>query len=117
LSEKTLKYESVEPRERSELEKLFRSFDSADVVDALYSATRYSSDWQWVQSECLKRIGDPVLSVRWAAATCLGDLAVRRFPLDRSLVIRALENAALDLKIADPALYSLSMVKEFVHGD
>jgi hypothetical protein len=117
MSGQNLIYEPVFPRDRAELEKLLRSFDWSDVADALYSASRYESDWHWVQGECLKRLSDPVVSVRWAAATCLGDLAFRRFPLDKELVIRALEKASLDLEIADPSLFSLGMVKEFVYAD
>jgi hypothetical protein len=84
------------------------------VASALYAASRYESDWEWVQNECLKRLTSPNLRVRWAAATALGDLAFRRFPLEKDRVILALERAALDLEIADPALVSRDMVREFV---
>ncbi len=100
--------------EREEVMRLLRTNEPKDVARALYSASRHDSDWRWVQDECLFRTGHSDLLVRWAAVTCLGDLAFRRFPLERTRVIAALEAARFDATIADPAEVSLGMVKEFV---
>jgi hypothetical protein len=113
MTDSSLRYEPVHRIGKPEIEVLLKSDDAADVARALYSATRYEQDWRWIQTECIRRLASSDLSVRWAAATCLGDLAFRRFPLDVGLVIPALEAASREDAIADPALYSLSMVKEF----
>lgn len=81
---------------------------------ALFAATKYEEDWRWVQNHCLVALKSPVVRVRWAAATCLGDLALMGRPLDIQVVLPALEKAASDNEIADPASFSLSMVKQFI---
>ena len=114
MSETELKYEPVLQRNRAVLEKKLGSDTPSEVIDALYSACRYESDWGWLQSECLKRLSSPVISVRWAAAVCLGDLAwFRHFPIEKDIVIPALENASRDHEIAGPASDSLELVREF----
>jgi hypothetical protein len=109
-----LKYEPVFPVSREELVRQLESDDAKAIADALYSATRYDEDWRWVQDLCLKNLNSSEASVRWAAATSLGDLAFLRRPLDFETVVSALEIAAKDPQIADPASFSLSMVKEFL---
>ena len=113
MSEPGLKYSQVLPQERSALEEQLSSSNVNDVAAALYSASRYESDWQWVQNECIRCLKTPDLLVRWAAATSLGDLAFRRFPLKLDVVVPALEAASRDETIADPARFSLKMVREF----
>ncbi len=109
-----LKYEPVFPVAREELVRQLESGDAKAIADALYSATRYDKDWRWVQDLCLKNLTSLEVSVRWAAATCLGDLAFLRRPLDFETVVSALEAAAKDSQISDPATFSLSMVKQFL---
>jgi hypothetical protein len=65
------------------------------------------------KAQCLRFISHTSTDVRWAAVTCLGDLAFLRHPLNTALVIPALERAVSDFSIADPAAFSLSMVKQF----
>ena len=108
-----LKYEPVYPLTRSELIHRFESDDPEAVTKALYAATRFEDDWSWVELQCLKALKSPSVSVRWAAATCLGDMAFMRRPLDVASVVPALELAVKDPEIADPASFSLSMVKQF----
>jgi hypothetical protein len=112
-----LKYESVPPNTREELAILLESDSASTVANALYAATRYEEDWNWVQNQCLKALASPEVKVRWAAATCLGDLAFLRRPLDVGAVIPALEKAVSDPEISDPASFSLSMVKQFLMGE
>ncbi len=111
------KYEQVLPKTRSELNRLLESGNPKEIADALYSASRYDEDWKWSQDLCLRFLDSEHVHVRWAAATCLGDLAFFRRPLDVPLVVRALERAAKDPEIADPAGFSLSMVKEFLAAE
>ncbi len=109
-----LKYEPVFPVARVELVRQLESNDPKAIADALYSATRYDDDWKWVQDICLRNLTSAAVPVRWAAATCLGDLALLRRPLDFVIVVAALESAAKDSQISDPANFSLSMVKQFL---
>ncbi len=112
-----LKYEPVLPITREELTARLESGSPQTVASALYAAARHEEDWVWVQNECLKALKSPEVPVRWAAATCLGDLAFSRCPLDVGAVIPALETATQDPTIADPAAFSLSMVKQFLVGE
>lgn len=109
-----LKYEDVERLPREELITLLASENPYRVACALYSATRWDPDWPWVQQICLERLASFHLIIRWAAATCLGDLAFYRRPLGCDKVIPALTAAMRDPTISDPAAFSLSMVKQFV---
>jgi hypothetical protein len=110
-----MKYEPVYPLSKRELILQIESGDAEAVAKALYAATKYEEDWGWVQSQCLEGLKSPEVSVRWAAATCLGDLAFMRRPLDIDSVVPALELATQDPQIADPAGFSLSMVRQFSH--
>ena len=96
-----LKYEEVQQLSRDDIEQALASGEETRMADALYSATRFSEDWRWPQKLCLDFVTSPHLLVRWAAVTCLGDIA-------------ALEKAMVDPAISDPAGYSLSMVKQFI---
>lgn len=107
-------YKSFEPNSRDQLIHDLESNDAQTVADALYSATKYDDETMWVEDQCLKGLASTEAKVRWAAATCLGDLAFSRRPLDLKRVIPALEAATEDQSIADPASFSLSMVKQFL---
>jgi hypothetical protein len=108
-----LKYEAVEfiPTEilKSELE----SEDPVRISKALYAACRCENDCSWLQNECLRFLKAESVTVRWAAATCLGDLAMFKRPIDPKKVLAALEEAAQDVSIADPAKFSISLVRQF----
>jgi hypothetical protein len=106
-------YESVRPSTREELVKQIESGDPKAVANALYAASKYDDDSIWVQDQCLKLLNAPDMSVRWAAATCLGDLAFLRRPLDVDVVLSALEQATHDSQIADPAHFSISLVRQY----
>jgi hypothetical protein len=112
-----LKYEAVLPATREELEVMLKSDSPKTAAKALYAATKYELDWSWVQDHCLKALTSPEVPIRWAAATCLGDLALLRRPLNVEAVVPALEAATKDATIADPASFSLSMVREFLMGE
>jgi hypothetical protein len=108
------KYEPVYPIAREDLVKGLESKNPHAVAGALYSATKFEEDWTWVQAQCLRKLNSTDVTIRWAAVTCLGDLAFLRRPLSLNLVIPALEAALKDPEIADPASFSLSMVKQFL---
>lgn len=111
-----LRYEPVHPLPKAELIRQLASGDPEVVSKALYAAAKYEEDSSWVQHECLEGLKSPYVSIRWAAATCLGDLAFMRRPLDTDLVVSALEQASQDPEIADPAGFSLNMVRQFSQG-
>jgi hypothetical protein len=111
---KDLKYEPVHPLTREELISRLKSDDPEVVANALYVSAKYDEDWKWVQDQCLKSLKSSEVSIRWAAATCLGDLPFLRRPLDIDAVVPALELAIQDPQIADPASFSLSLVKQFL---
>ena len=108
------KYEPVQPIERAQLFRDLASSDPEVVANALYAACRLNEDTKWLEDECVKRLQASELKVRWAAATCLGDLAFFRRPLDAKRVSSALEEATHDPTISCPARFSLSMVKQFL---
>jgi hypothetical protein len=111
-----LRYEPLHPLAKEELVSRLASDDPQTVASALYAASKYDEDWQWVQNQCLSHLNSPHVSIRWAAATCLGDLAFLRRLLDVDVVVPALEAATKDSGISDPASFSLSMVRQFLGG-
>jgi hypothetical protein len=109
-----LKYEDDE---RIDHERAVQDLESSDpdvVARVLYSITRYETNTEWLEDQCLKKLISPELKVRWAAAVCLGVMALYRRPLDLKKVIPALEAAAQDPTISAHANDSLSMVREFL---
>jgi hypothetical protein len=109
-----LKYQPIHRIPKEQLMADLESSNPQAVANALYGATKYETDTAWVQDQCLRKLTSSELVIRWGAATCLGDLAFLRRPLNTELVIPALERAAEDHTIADPAKFSLSMIKEFL---
>lgn len=107
-------YESVHPSSRNKLITQLESGDPESIANALYAASKYDEDWKWVQDQCLRFLNSPDIPVRWAAATCLGDLAFLRRPLEVQIVLAALEQAAKDSQIEDPARFSISMLKQIL---
>ncbi len=107
-------YETVYPIDRERLLRDLASSDPKAVANALYAACRSEEDTKWLEDECVKRLKAADLEVRWAAATCLGDLAFFRRPLDARRVATALEAEIHDSTISDPASFSLRMVREFL---
>jgi hypothetical protein len=108
------KYERVEPREREELLKLLDSGNPSFISTALYSATYHDGDWRWVQSQCLRLLSHSSTKVRWAAATCLGDLSVFHHQLDLELVLPALHEALNDPAIRSTVDDSLDQIRQNV---
>ena len=107
------RYEATNPLSRTEVVRELGSGVPNRIAAALYAASRSDDDWNWVQEQCLGLAKHESVEVRWAAVTCLGDLAFLRRPLNLLNVIPVLEGALSDPEIADPARFSLKMVKEF----
>jgi hypothetical protein len=107
-----LEYKRVEPDTEARIRERIQSNNPEDVAEALYSAVRHVENREFVQNACLERLESPEIKIRWAAATCLGDLVYFGGLFDVDKVILALELAARDPSIAGPASLSLSMVKQ-----
>ena len=108
------KYQPVEQRTREELLELLESGDESCISIGLYSATYHDSDWKWVQAQCLRFLTHPSLPVRWAAATCLGDLSFFHRQLDLDLVLPALHQALNDPTIRSTVDDSLDQIRQSV---
>jgi hypothetical protein len=109
-----LKFEPVPRKDRQELLVELASHDSDTVAGALYSATYHDPDWEWVQGLCLGHLDSPQVPIKWAAATCLGDLAMFHKKLDLEQVLPALKNALGDPTISSPAEMSLMLIEHSV---
>jgi hypothetical protein len=107
-------YKPVEARDRESLLASFESSDPKEVSQVLYSATYHDPDWRWVQEWCLKFLKSDHAGIRWAAATCLGDLAVFHKQLDLDLVLPALNAARSDPSIASTVEDRLSFITQAV---
>lgn len=109
-------YKPVEPLDRSSLLSRFACSDPLEVAEALYSAAYHDPDWKWVQGWCLKFLKSEDVDIRWAAATCLGDLALFHKRLDLDLVLPALHAANNDPLIASTVQDSISYIKQAVRS-
>lgn len=108
-----LNYEKTPVLSHAELVREIDSGDPERMSTALYSATRHDEDWQWVQEQCLQHLTHSAVPVRWAAATCLGDLAFFfHRPIDHVRVLTALYEAANDPAVADPVHFSISLINQ-----
>jgi hypothetical protein len=110
---KDLRYEEVEFVSHQALKNEVESGDPARISGALHSASRYEEDWKWTQDQCLRFLRSGHVSVRWAAATCLGDLAMFKRPIEGLKVLEALVDARQDTAIIEPVEFSIGLVKEF----
>jgi hypothetical protein len=109
-----LKYEPVPELSREEVERDLGSGDPERIGVALYSATYHDPDWRWVQEQCLRFLKHGQAGVRWAAATCLGDLAMFHRTLDLPRVLPELAEACKDEEIRSVAEESISFIKQAV---
>ena len=109
-----LKYVPVRPQDRDSLVAQLASLEPGTIAEALYSAAYHDPDWRWVQGLCLEHLASPHIPVRWAAVTCLGDLAMFHKELDLDLVLPALRKASWDPAIRSPAEMSLMLIEHAV---
>ena len=108
-----LNYQPVESLSDARLLEDLQSGDPARIANALYSAVRFCDDSKWTQDHCIAFLTSPHVSVRWAAATCLGDLAFLRKSINAQIALDALIKAQEDQSIADPVSFSISLVNQF----
>jgi hypothetical protein len=108
-----LRYERLEFVPPESLDRLIESGDPDLIQKAIYSSTSYGGDWKWTQSQCLRFIKSEHQKVRWAAAQCLGTLAMLGYPVEVEKVLPALREALNDPSISGEADMSIDMVTEF----
>jgi hypothetical protein len=112
-----LKYEEFYPLSRQELVKALPSDDPEQIRNALYSAAKYESDWEWSQEQCLKYIVHKNREVRWAAALSLGFIAVYHRKLDLTKVLPELQAMKNDSLIAPVVEDSLEMIQHYIRSN
>lgn len=100
-----MKYDSVQPINRSDAARILASTNKSAVCSAMVSLAFHDPDWRWVQDQCLAKLRDKDMTVAGVAATCLGHLARIHHCLDVATVIPALElarrNASLRGRVED----------------
>jgi hypothetical protein len=111
------RYEDLYPQSRQELLDSLASDDPERVKDALYSAAKYESDWNWTQAQCLRFLDDKDHTIRWAAALSLGFIAVYQRKLDLAEVLPKLHAAKKDRLIAPIVEDSLEMIQKYVKSN
>lgn len=112
-----LKYEEFYPQSREELLRALASGNPEEIRNALYSAAKYESDWEWSQSQCLKYLAHRSRDVRWAAALSLGFIAVYQRQLDLAKVLPELYAAKQDSLIASVVDDSLEMIHQYIKSN
>jgi HEAT repeat len=106
-----LKYSEVSAQSRSDIEAAIESGDPKRVEQALYSATYFLDDREWVEDQCLAQLHSKHVNVRWAAAQCLGDIAQIRGDLSFDRVVTALHDALNDAEIRATVQDSLDLIE------
>ena len=109
-----LRYEEAEFVPAESLLSYVESGDPELIRKAIYSATSYGDNWRWTQDQCLRFIKSEYQNVRWAAAQCLGTLALLGHPIEPEKVLPALFEASADPTIAGEANMSIDLVKQRV---
>jgi hypothetical protein len=105
------KYEPIQLIAPERLKEDIESGDPERMRKAIYSASTYGEDWKWAQDQCLRAIRSEHQSVRWAAAQCLGTLALLKRPIETEKVLAALKEATSDPTIAGEADMSIVLVR------
>lgn len=109
-----MKYREVVQRDRAEIERLLRSTDKTDILDALLSAAYCDSDWRWVQNQCLTFLSHQDRNVRCLAATCLGHVARIHRKLDLDVVLARLAQLKVDPSIGSSVQDALDDIRFFL---
>jgi len=112
-----LKYEEFYPQSRQALLNALSSDDSEQIRNALYSAAKYDSDWEWSQEQCLRFLTHKNLDVRWAAVLSLGFIAVYQHRLDLARVLPELHAAKKNSHIAPVVEDSLEMIQQHIKSN
>lgn len=107
-------WDEVKPIDRQDAEVALATEDDEVVCDALVRCTFHENDWKWVQSQCLRLLQSPAITVRIVAVTCLGHLARIHGVLDLDRVLPVLSELAKDSRIAGRVEDTLDDIRLFV---
>ncbi|MEL6150147.1 MAG: hypothetical protein AAFU54_24010 [Chloroflexota bacterium] len=95
---------------------MLRSEDEVDVQEALVRLTFHSVDREWIESECIRLLDDPAISVgtKQLAITCIGHLARIHRTLNIETVIPVLMKVATNSALAGYVDNALDDIELFV---
>ena len=82
-----MKYERIEPIEKTRAKKLLANGDRDAICRTLVSVATFESDRRWAQAQCLRFAKHSDSFVRGVAATCLGHLARIHGAIDEDDVV------------------------------
>ena len=82
-----MKYERIEPIDKTRAKKLLANGDRDAICLTLVSVAMFESDRRWAQAQCLRFAKHPDSFVRCVAATCLGHLARIHGAIDENDVV------------------------------
>jgi hypothetical protein len=113
-----MRFHSVQPRSRSELERAFERGDENTLVHTILSAAYHDPEWKWVQEHRLRYLDHPSPSVRAIAVTCLGHLARIHRQLDVAIVMpRLVALRDSDTELAGQAEDAISDINTYIRSD
>ena len=82
-----MKYERIEPIDKTRAKKLLANGDRDAVYRTLVSVAMFESDRRWAQAQCLRFAKHKDSFVRGVAVTCLGHLARIHWAIDEDDVV------------------------------
>ena len=82
-----MKYERIEPIDKTRAKKLLANGDRDAICRTLVSVAMFESDRRWAQAQCLRFAKHADSFVRGVAATCLGHLARIHGAIDEDDVV------------------------------
>src|SRR5215217_466254 len=91
-----MKYETIEPRSKDEIESAISRNDPNDLLSAVISAALYSDDPDWAECICLHLANHEHFNVRGNAILGFGHIARIHGKLDEGRVKPLIEAALID---------------------
>jgi hypothetical protein len=107
-------YQSVEPINRGDAERIFAGENTDAMVHALLSVTYHDPDWRWAQAQCLRFLDTSNLDLRWIATICLGHIGRIHRVIDWDVVVPRLKSLLDDPELGGIAEDALDDIKRFV---
>jgi hypothetical protein len=106
-------YETLDPIDRCEAERLLGSRRPEDVVTALLRLALHDPDWRWVQDQAMRLAVHPSLEVRRAVGVSLGHLARLHGTIDGARVVPLLRELGQDAALTGVVSDALDDIATF----
>src|SRR6058998_1079523 len=90
-----MKYERIEPIEKTRAKKVLANGDRDAICRTLVSVAMFESDRRWAQAQCLRFAKHSDSFVRGVAATCLGTWHESMAPSTRTTLCRSCANCCM----------------------